>query len=381
MPAFQNDLRERYASALGQPKEALLTPSLLLDRDVLLRNIRVAAERLAGAAALRPHAKSHKCAEIARLQIQGGGVVGFTVATLWEALALHTADAGLDRFLIANEIVGPEKCRHLAEAAREMTLLVAVDAVENAAQLSAAAQAAGSEIGVLVDVDTGMKRCGVRTPADARTLAERVDALPGLRLQGLTGYEGHCMLEPDREARTTKAHAAMEYLVDIADSLRNAGLPIEIVSAGGTGTWDITSHIPGVTEVQIGSYVFLDATRGAYVSGLEVGLTVLATVASRQGETLVLDAGRKTISPEFTLPRPIGYPEEQIRVRGIAEEHLLCDVTPACPLRVGDVVEVVPGYAPLTVNLHEVYHVVQGGVVVDIWPILARGAGRGGNFI
>jgi D-serine deaminase-like pyridoxal phosphate-dependent protein len=162
--------------------------------------------------------------------------------------------------------------------------------------------------------------------------------------------------------------------------LRGAGLPIEIVSAGGTGTWDITGYIAGVTELQIGSYVFLDATRGGYVTGLEYALTVLGTVISRQGNTLVLDTGRKTISPEFTLPRHVGRTEEQIRTRGVAEEHLLCDVTPACPLRVGDVVEVLPGYAPLTVNLHEVYHVVQDGVVVDVWPILARGSGRGGNF-
>lgn len=369
---------ESYLSALGRPKETLLTPSLLLDLDALQHNIAVVAERLRGQAALRPHVKSHKCAEIAHLQVEAGGVIGFTVATLWEALALHRA--GLDNFLIANQIVGAEKRRHLAQAACDMNLLVAVDAVENAVQLSAAAREAGSEIGVLVEVDTGMNRCGVRSLEEAQRVAEEVDALPGLRLHGLTGYEGHCVLEPNRETRTAKAHSAMERLVGIAESLRAADLPIEIVSAGGTGTWDITGAISGVTEVQLGSYVFLDATRGAYLHGLEYGLTVLASVVSRQGDTLVLDAGRKTLSPEFTLPRLVGYPEEQIRARGPAEEHLICDVTPVCPLKVGDVVEVVPGYAPLTVNLHEVYHVVQGGVVVAIWPILARGSGRGGNF-
>jgi D-serine deaminase-like pyridoxal phosphate-dependent protein len=371
-------LRERYAPALGKPKEALLTPSLLLDLDAIQHNIAFVAERLTGQVALRPHVKSHKCAEIARLQVEGGGVIGFTVATLWEALALR--EAGLDHFLIANQIVGPEKCRHLAQAARHMHLLAAVDDIDNAVQLSAAAREAGSEIGVLIEVDTGMNRCGVRSPEEARRVAGQVAALPGLRLQGVTGYEGHCVLESDRETRTTKAQVAMEYLVGIAHSLRAAGLPIEIVSAGGTGTWDITGAIPGVTELQIGSYVFLDATRGAYLQGLEYALTVLASVVSRQGSTLVLDTGRKTISPEFTLPRLLGYPEEQVRTRGVAEEHLLCDVTPACPLKAGDVVEVIPGYAPLTVNLHEVYHVVQDGVVVDIWPVLARGSGRGRNF-
>jgi D-serine deaminase-like pyridoxal phosphate-dependent protein len=371
-------LRERYASAIGKPKEALVTPSLLLDRDALDRNIAVAAARPAGGAKLRPHAKSHKCAEIAQRQRAAGGVVGFTTATLWEALAL--GEAGLDDFLIANQVVGAEKCRQLARAARDKTILVAVDDEGNAAQLSAAARGAGSEIGVLVDVNTGMNRCGVRLPEDALRVAQRVDALPGLRLRGVTGYEGHCVLERDREVRTAKAQSAMTYLAGIADDLRTAGLPIEIVSAGGTGTWDITGSLPGVTEVQMGSYVFLDATRGAYLSDFEYALTVLASVVSRQGDTLVLDAGRKTVSPEFTLPCLAGFPQEQIRVRGIAEEHLLCDVTAVCPLTVGDVVEVIPGYAPLTVNLHEVYHVVQGGVVVDIWPILARGASRGGDL-
>ncbi len=371
-------VRERYAPAIGKPKEALLTPSLLLGLDAVQHNIAHVAERLTGQASLRPHVKSHKCAEIAQLQKKAGGVIGFTVATLWEALALHAA--GLNDFLIANQIVGAEKCRHLAQAARDMQIMVAVDDVDNAAQLAAAATEAGSEIGVLIEVDTGMNRCGVRSPEAALQVAEQVADLPGLRLQGVTGYEGHCVLEPNRETRTTKAQSAMEYLVGIAQSLRAAGLTIEIVSAGGTGTWDITGYVPGVTELQLGSYVFLDATRGAYLQGLEYGLTVLASVLSRQGNTLVLDSGRKAISSEFTLPRIVGYPEEQIRARGPAEEHLLCDVTPACPLKVGDVVEVIPGYAPLTVNLHEVYHVVQNGVVVDIWPVLARGSGRERNF-
>jgi D-serine deaminase-like pyridoxal phosphate-dependent protein len=372
-----DSLQERSRSVPGKPKEALLTPSLLLDLDAVRRNIEFVAERLRGYAALRPHVKSHKCAEIARLQLAGGGVIGFTTATLWEALALR--NAGLNDFLIANQVVGPEKCRHLAQAARDMRVMVAVDDVENAVELAAAAQAADSEIGILVEVDTGMHRCGVRSPEEARRVAERVAALPGLRLRGLTGYEGHCVLEPDRERRVEKAHTAMDYLVGTARSLRAAGLPVEIVSAGGTGTWDITGCISGVTEIQPGSYVFLDAARGAYLPGLEYGLTVLASVVSRQGDTLVLDAGRKSVSAEFTLPRIVGYSEEQIRARRPAEEHLLCDVTPACPLRVGDVVEVLPGYAPLTVNLHEVYHVVQNGLVVDVWPVLARGSGRERN--
>lgn len=367
--------RDRYSSAIGSPKSELPTPSLLLDLEVLKRNIAVAAERLDGAVALRPHAKSHKCAQIARLQIAAGGVIGITTATLREIVALRNAGLTEVSYLIANEVGGPEKCRQLAEAAREASILVAVDEAENAEQLSTAARNAGSEIGVLVDVDTGMNRCGVRSPNDARRVAETVARLPCLRLRGVTGYEGHCALEPDRVIRTAKAGIAMTYLASVSDGLRAAGFPIEIVSAGGTGTWDITCNMAGVTELQMGSYVFLDAARAEYVTGLDCGLAVLATVVSRQRGTLILDSGRKTLSGEVHPPTIAGYPPEQIKVRGLAEEHLLCDVTDDCPLKVGDTVEVTPGYAPLTVNLHEVYHVVQDGVTVDVWPILARGAG------
>jgi D-serine deaminase-like pyridoxal phosphate-dependent protein len=120
----------------------------------------------------------------------------------------------------------------------------------------------------------------------------------------------------------------------------------------------------------------MDAARLAFITEFAPALTVLTTVISRQGSTLVLDGGKKTVSPDFTLPRLVGFPPEQIAPRLITEEHLLCDVAADCPLAVGDRVEMVPGYCPTTINLHAVYHVVEEGVVVDLWPVIARGAGR-----
>ena len=364
-------MRDASKSAAGRPAHSLTTPALLLHAAAVRANVARMAGWARGATALRPHFKSHKCLQVARMQLDTGAA-GLTTATVWEAVTL--AAAGLDDLLVANQVVGDEKVRALARAARECRLTVAVDDSGNAAAISAAAVAAGTRVGVLIEVDVGMRRCGVGTEADAVALAGRAAHLPGLQLRGVMGYEGHCALEVDRETRTTNVRTAMGRLVAAAAAVRSAGFPVEVVSAGGTGTFDVSGGYPGVTEVQAGAYVFMDATRERFVPGFSVGLTVLATVVSRRGETAVLDCGRKTIGAEYSLPRLLA---DGAAVRAVAEEHTLLDLGPDNPLRVGDTVEVVPGYVPTTVNLHEVYHVVEDGVVTEIWPILARGAGRG----
>jgi D-serine deaminase-like pyridoxal phosphate-dependent protein len=363
---------ETYRSSIRRSRWELPTPVLLLDLEVVQQNIATMTERLRGPARIRPHAKSHKCAEIARLQLQSGAI-GLTTATVWEAAAL--ARVGIPDLLIANEVVGEEKIQALAQTARTTRVTVAVDDAGNAEALAAAARKAGSEIGVLIDIDVGMDRCGVRTRQEAQALAVRVGRLPGLRLRGIMGYEGHCVLETDRAVRAQKAATAIERLLGFGEALAAAGFSSEIVSAGGTGTFDLTGAHPGVTEIQAGSYVFTDATRRDIVPDFAVGLTVLATVVSRYHNRLVIDAGKKTVGVDFTTPRLVGGPATVMRT---AEEHMICEAAAGCRLRVGDRVEVVPGYCPTTVNLHDVYHVVEGGVVVDIWPILARGPGRGG---
>ena len=363
-----------HRNAVGQRRSSITTPALILDLRVVRRNITAMANAMSGPTQLRPHAKSHKCAQVARMQIDSGAQ-GVTVATVWEAAAL--ADAGIDDILVANEVVGWEKVRAAAETAKRVRrLTVAVDDDRNAMELSAAAASADTKIGVLIDIDTGMNRCGVRTSEDALNLADRLSRLPGLRLLGVMGYEGHCVLEKDRAVRAAKAAAAVGYVLGIVDRLIEADHTVEVVSAGGTGTWDMTGANPRITEIQAGSYVFMDTTREAIVPDFACGLTVLTTVVSRQGTTLVLDGGRKTVGVEFTLPRIAGEAGATATPRGAAEEHLLFDVTADCPLKVGDRVEVIPGYCPTTVNLHDVYYVAEGDTIVDIWPVLARGAGQ-----
>ena len=372
--AFHEHMRAAYGSAIGQKRDELVTPALILDLDAARRNIAFMAERMgAMPARLRPHVKVQKSPELAKLQVEAGAI-GVCTATVWEAIVMSRA--GIEDVLIANEVCGRGKVKALAEAAKEGRLTVAVDNAPNAADLSNAALAAGSKLEVLIEVDVGMGRGGVRSPEDAVALARRVDELPGLRLRGVQGYEGHCMREPDRGVRVEKAQAAMAYLGEVIDRLAAAGFECEVVSAGGTGTYDITGANPRVTEIQAGSYVFMDNFHGNLVSGFSRALTVLGTVMSQHGDTIVLDSGRKSIGIDFVLPTMVEYPFYQARY--FAEEHALFDVDDRCELQLGDTAELIPGYAPTTVNLYDVYHVVEDGVVVDIWPIIPRGPGHGG---
>ena len=367
-------LTEAYRSAIGVSRKALVTPALILDLDLARRNMRFMAERLEALhARLRPHIKGQKSPELARLQVEAGAI-GVCTATVWEAIVMSRA--GIEDVLIANEVGGAQKIAALAEAARHGHLTVAVDDERNAGDLSAAARAAGSQLDVLIEVDVGMGRGGVRSPEEAVALARRVSALPALRLRGVQGYEGHCMLEPDRAVRLQRVGEAMDCLGTVVGRLAGAGYECEVVSAGGTGTYDITGANPLVTEIQAGSYVFMDNFHGNLAPGFSRALTVLSTVVIRHGDTVVLDAGRKSIGIDYVLPTMAPYPFYQ--ARAYAEEHALYDVDERCTLALGDTVELIPGYAPTTINLYDAYHVVEGDVVVDIWPIVPRGPGHGG---
>jgi D-serine deaminase-like pyridoxal phosphate-dependent protein len=371
---IREHVRTAYGASIGKPRAGLTTPALILDLEVARRNIRFMAERFRTLPArLRPHVKVQKCTELALMQVEAGAI-GVCTATVWEAIVMSRS--GIRDVLIANQVVGGEKLRALALAAREGQITVAVDDPANASDLSAAARAAGSMLDVLIEVDVGMGRGGVRSVEEAVRLARHLENLPALRLRGVQGYEGHCMLEPDREERIRKARAAMDRVKAAVEALRKAGHGCEVVSAGGTGTYDITGANPLVTEVQAGSYVFMDKFHGNLVPGFSPALTVMATVAIRHGETIVLDCGRKSIGIDFVLPTLVEYPFYQARY--FAEEHALFDVDERCPLMPGDTAELIPGYAPTTVNLYDAYHVVENGVVVDIWPIIPRGPGHGG---
>jgi D-serine deaminase-like pyridoxal phosphate-dependent protein len=365
-------VKRAYGSAIGRHRLDVVTPALLLDLPVARRNITKMADRLEKMpASLRPHIKVHKSPELARMQVEAGAI-GLSTATVWEAMVL--VRSGLDSIFIVNTIAGREKLAALAELARDADVMVAIDDATNAADIAAAARAAKSTVGVLIEVDTGMDRAGVDTPEQALELARKVAALNGVRLLGVTGYEGHCSLTPERELRSTRQRAAMSVLVQAAERLTSAGFPSPIVSAGGTATWDWTATTPGVTEIQAGSYAVMDNFHAPMAGDFEKGITVLTTVISRPPDRVIVDAGNKSLgAPALSTIR--GHVLEALR---FDEEHGIFVADAGYPLHVGDVVELVPGYAPGTVNWYDAYHVVEGDRVIDIWPVIPRGPGHGG---
>jgi D-serine deaminase-like pyridoxal phosphate-dependent protein len=366
-------LLERYGAQVGRGRSEVTTPALILDLDAAKRNIATMAEKFRDLpAALRPHVKVHKSIELARLQV-AAGAVGIACATAWEALVM--AEGGIDDVLIANQLVQPDKIATMSELARDHRLTLAVDDLRNVEQLSNAAGEAGSQFELLIEIDVGMGRCGVRTKEEALPVAERIAELPHVRLRGLQGYEGHCMLEPDHAKRATDTHTANEKLVEVADYLAARGQRSEVISAGGTGTYFITGAHPRIDEVQAGSYTLMDCFHSNLVpGGFEIAMTVAGTVISRQGNTVVLDCGRKSVGIDFVTPPLIGHPEGAVRY--YAEEHCLVDFPGEPPLDVGDTAEAMAGYGPTTVNLHDAFHVVENDVVTQIWPVTPRGAGR-----
>jgi D-serine deaminase-like pyridoxal phosphate-dependent protein len=370
--AANENVRRVYGGAIGRRREEVVTPALVLDLPAARRNIAKMAERLGGMpAGLRPHIKVHKSPELARMQVEAGAI-GISVATVWEAAVM--VRAGLDGVFIVNTVAGQDKLATLAALAGEAEVMVAVDDADNAAAIAAAARAADATVGVMIEVDTGMDRAGVDSAEEAVALGERISELAGVRLRGVTGYEGHCSLTPERDLRHQRQQTAMDFLVEAAEALRSRGLPSPIVSAGGTATWDWTATHPGLTEIQAGSYVVMDNFHGAMVGDFESALTVLTTVISRRPDRVIVDAGNKSMGN----PAAVSIRGHDLPVQRFDEEHGIFAATPGDGLAVGDVVELIPGYAPGTVNWYDAYHVVQDDRVIDIWPVIPRGPGHAG---
>jgi D-serine deaminase-like pyridoxal phosphate-dependent protein len=362
----------QYGAAIGQPVESVTTPALLLDLPAARRNIQRMAEAMASLpAALRPHVKTHKSPDLALLQAEAGAQ-GFSAATVWEAVML--AEAGLDDLFVVNTVVGRAKIARLVDLAWERRILVAVDDLENAVELSREAVRRGATLGVMIEIDTGMRRAGLDEPAMAGEMALRLAALPGLRFEGVTGYEGHCSLEDDVVRRSVKQRAAMELLLAAVAAIEETGVPCPIVSAGGTRTWWLTAATPGITEIQAGTYVLMDRFHSGIEGGFEPALRVLTTVISRRPEWAIVDAGSKSVA-DPDLAAVAGRDAQNL---GFDEEHGRFAVDGKGDLALGEVVQLLPGYAPSTVNMYDAYHVVEDNEVVDIWPVVPRGPGHHG---
>jgi D-serine deaminase-like pyridoxal phosphate-dependent protein len=351
-------------------KRDIDTPALILDFEVAEENIRAMAEFFrARPQKLRPHFKTPKTPEIARRQL-AAGAIGITAAKLGEAEVL--ARAGLGPILLANQVAGAVKIDRMFAIAMQVPIIATVESEFNIGELEDGARRHGRSLDVIIEVDTGMHRCGAQSPAETVALARRV-ASGALRYCGVMGYEGHAVLLPDPKMRIATARDALATLTRHVEALREAGLAPEIVSAGGTGTYDIAGAWPDVTEVQAGSYVFMD---GAYrIVRPDLGrsaLTLLTTVISRRGDHAIIDAGMKALTNEFGPPQSR---DGALRVTGLSEEHghLAIGGSEIAP---GMKIELVPSHGDTTINLHSEYYVVRGDEVVAVWPIEAARAYR-----
>ena len=346
------------------------TPALVLDLAALDRNIAVMARFFAeGSCRLRPHVKAHKTPAIARRQLAAGSTVGLTCATLAEAEAVRSF---CDDILIANELIGATKGARAAALAGRGRLTVAVDSVVGLEGLAAAARAAGVSIGVLVDLDVGQGRCGLPPGAPAVDLAKRVCETAGVELRGVMGYEGHVQPIRDRAERRRAAGRSMEALVGTAEAIRAAGLPCPVVSTGGTGTFDLSGRYPGVTEIQAGSYALMDTDYGDVGVPFEQAFFVLGTVVSRPlPNRIVADCGHKSATKDHGTPAVVGI--DGARITAFNDEHATIEVPPATAIAVGDRLRIRPSHTDPTVNLHDVFYVLDGERVVDVWEIAARG--------
>lgn len=374
------DLHKHLVGQQGS-RLSLNTPVLVIDRDALQRNIETMAQfaRSKGMA-LRPHAKTHKSVEIAKLQM-AAGAVGVCCAKMGEAEAL--AEGGVNNILITSPVVTPQAIERLVKLNGKISdLRVVADNPDNVDALASAAQAAGKTLDIVVDIDPGIRRTGVPSPEAALALTERIAAAPSLRFAGVQYYCGvqqHIESYADRRAAIAER---TDYLKSIIDVLTGAGHAPEVVTGGGTGTHHIDGELGVLTELQAGSYVFMDKQYndcdldGQGRKPFETSLFVDAHVISANSASMAtIDAGFKALSTDGGLPVVMdGAPEGAMFVF-MGDEHGAL-IAPGHDFRIGDHISLAVPHCDPTVNLYDAYHVVRDGGLIDIWPVSARGRSR-----
>jgi D-serine deaminase-like pyridoxal phosphate-dependent protein len=345
------------------------TPHLLINLDMLDANLaRMQGECRKRGVDLRVHFKSLKCGGLAKYLV-ARGVTSFLCAKLNEAEVL--ADAGITDIFVANEIVGPMKLDRLAALAQRITVRVCVDDADNIADLGRAARKRRATIGVLVEVDIGLNRCGVEPGAAALELARRIAAEPGLQFLGLQGYDGHLQMVADEAEQEKRCLEGLGKLIETRQQIERAGLPVAVATGCGTGTWRYIRGREDMTEIQPGSFLLMDCAYHAVRPEFGYALSVLAAVVSRRPGWYVLDAGSKAVSQDFGKPVIKGRPEEKV-VR-LSEEHtkVECDAEKLPAL--GEHREVVPSHCCATMNLHRQALAVRGEQVESMWLIESSG--------
>jgi D-serine deaminase-like pyridoxal phosphate-dependent protein len=353
------------------------TPAVLIDIDTLGRNLSGMSNYChAHNLTLRPHTKTHKIPQIARLQLQYGAP-GITVAKLGEAEVM--ADAGINDILIVYPLWGEKKWIRLTELAKRVRTSVAMDSLTVAVGISRASKAAGVEIGIRLEFDTGLERCGLSANKESIAIAQEIIALPNLRWEGISLYPGHIMgNQKIREHDIQLENVKLDQLYALFDS---AGIPYPVVSGGNTPAAFQSHRFHGLTEIRPGTYIFndrntVDAESADYSN---CAVTVFATVVSTSvpGKA-VIDAGSKTLSADTLLSgeqKNFGYIQDrpELILHDLSEEHGHLIVPGDSHLEVGDQLRIIPNHVCPCINLHDRVFIVSGEKVVDQWNVAARG--------
>jgi D-serine deaminase-like pyridoxal phosphate-dependent protein len=361
-------------AAAGIPLAEVDTPALLLDLDAFERNVATMAEATRGLR-LRPHAKSHKCPEIALRQI-AAGAVGVCCQKVSEAAAM--VDGGVPDVLVSNEVVGRAKLERLAALAKRARVSVCVDDAGNAGDLDDAARAAGVRLDVLVEVNVGANRCGVEPGEPALRLARAVAASRSLRFAGIHAYHGAAQHLRSVAERSAAIALAAEKARRTRELLEDEGLECESVTGAGTGSF-LFEKASGVwTELQPGSYIFMDADYGRNAwegfPGFEQSLYIWTTAMSTPAPgRVIVDAGLKAHSFDSGNPVVAGRPGVEY-IRGSDEHGVLKVASGARAPALGDKLRLVPGHCDPTVNLYDWLVCYRGERVEALWPVAARGA-------
>ena len=344
------------------------TPALLVDLETMESNLRLMACFFADKPArLRPHFKNHKAPMLAWKQLRMGAI-GMTCATIREAEIL--VQHGIESILIANEITGEWKTDRYAQLSRHASLMVGVDHPAQIRDLARAQRKYGTTLQVLIDVDSGLGRCGVKPGQQAVDLA-KLATHEGLRVRGITGYEGHLQPLPAGPERDEKVHAVCRDLVQTRTMMEAAGIPTDVISTGGTGTYAVCGSYPGITEVQAGSYLLMDTQYRNRGAPFRRALTVLVSVISTRGSNhAVIDCGVKELSAERGLSEVKDAPG--VTLKALHAEHglLELDANSSHPLEVGQKIELWVQYSDATVNLHTSLYGVRNGQTEEVFPII-----------
>jgi 3-hydroxy-D-aspartate aldolase len=357
----------------------LSTPCLLLELETLEHNVAamMALVRRYGRQ-LRPHVKAHKCTAIARRQL-AAGAVGLCCATVREAEVM--AAAGLDGLLVTSPLTAPGMVERLARARDRIGDIALVVDSEAGVEALAAGASVDRPIGAVVEIDVGQGRTGVTRPADAIRLARRIETLPQLRYRGVQAYYGQLQHVPAYADRKAKAAEQWARLQPFLDALRTEGLPPGIITGGGTGTHHLDLEEGPFTEIQPGSYLFMDKQYGAVelardgAPAFRTSLTIATRVISaNQPDLVVLDAGFKAMATDAGPALVASGASTDAAYQFMGDEHggLRFAASTARP-EVGDLARLVAPHCDPTVNLHDWFHVMEGGRLIDVWPIDARG--------